>query len=197
MATVPITELRQSDGSATPYTESVAGSKRVYLRSHWQGLDGKPPTYTPTAHPHGNISNDGKIGTTANLVVITTTSGLLTTANRSGIDSRATYPPASHIHGNISNAGAIAASAAIASGDKLVFVDVTDGNKIKAMDVAIGAADGTYLGKDGVFSKPSWTDILSKPTTLAGYGITDTLTASEIQDITDERAALNSWSYNC
>jgi hypothetical protein len=34
---------------------------------------------TPTSHAHGNISNAGAIGATANLPVITTTSGVLTT----------------------------------------------------------------------------------------------------------------------
>ena len=34
---------------------------------------------TPTAHTHGNITNAGAIGSTANLPVITTTSGVLTT----------------------------------------------------------------------------------------------------------------------
>lgn len=36
---------------------------------------------TPTAHTHGNITNDGKIGATANLPIITTTSGVLTTGS--------------------------------------------------------------------------------------------------------------------
>ena len=34
---------------------------------------------TPSAHTHGNITNDGKIGTTANLAVVTTTGGTLAT----------------------------------------------------------------------------------------------------------------------
>ncbi|NDE18631.1 hypothetical protein EBZ80_27385, partial [bacterium] len=34
---------------------------------------------TPTSHTHGNITNAGAIGSTANLPVITTTSGVLTT----------------------------------------------------------------------------------------------------------------------
>ena len=34
---------------------------------------------TPKSHVHGNISNDGKIGTTTGLMVKTTTSGVLTT----------------------------------------------------------------------------------------------------------------------
>jgi hypothetical protein len=47
---------------------------------------------TPLAHTHGNISNDGAIGTTPNLVVTTTTGGVLTTTDRSGIDSRTSFP---------------------------------------------------------------------------------------------------------
>lgn len=36
---------------------------------------------TPLSHTHGNISNDGKIGSTENLPIITTTSGVLTTGS--------------------------------------------------------------------------------------------------------------------
>jgi hypothetical protein len=48
---------------------------------------------TPTAHTHGSITNDGKIGSTADQVVTTTTDGAVTTASRSGIDSRSAFPP--------------------------------------------------------------------------------------------------------
>jgi hypothetical protein len=34
---------------------------------------------TPTSHTHGNLTNDGKIGSTTNLLIETTTSGVLTT----------------------------------------------------------------------------------------------------------------------
>ena len=47
---------------------------------------------TPLSHTHGNITNAGAIGTTADLVAVTTTSGVLTTASRSGIDSRTAFP---------------------------------------------------------------------------------------------------------
>lgn len=36
---------------------------------------------TPTSHTHGNITNDGKIGTTANKPIITTTGGSITVGN--------------------------------------------------------------------------------------------------------------------
>lgn len=47
-----------------------------------QGNDSRlADSRTPTAHAHGNISNSGAIGSTANLPVITTTSGALTTGS--------------------------------------------------------------------------------------------------------------------
>jgi hypothetical protein len=51
-------------------------------------------TYSTTAHTHGSITSDGKIGTTADLVVVTGSAGALTTASRSGIDTRSTFPVA-------------------------------------------------------------------------------------------------------
>ena len=70
-----------------------------------------------TLHTHGNITNAGAINTTANLPLITTTAGVITTgtfgstANTfcQGNDSRLsdTRTPSSHAHGNITNAGAI------------------------------------------------------------------------------------------
>jgi len=76
-------------------------------------LDGK----AALSHTHGNITNDGRIGSTANLPLITTTGGAVTvgafgsSANTfcQGNDSRLSdaRTPTSHVHGNISNAGAI------------------------------------------------------------------------------------------
>ena len=72
-------------------------------------------------HNHGNVAEDGKIGTTANLPLITTTGGLVTTGVFGtgatqfceGNDSRLSdaRTPASHTHGNISNDGKIGSSA--------------------------------------------------------------------------------------
>jgi hypothetical protein len=72
---------------------------------------------TPTSHTHGNITNAGAIGSTANLPIITMTSGVLTTGSFGtsastfceGNDSRLSdaRTPTSHTHGNITNVGAI------------------------------------------------------------------------------------------
>ena len=63
---------------------------------------------TPTSHTHGNISNDGKIGSTSGLPVITTTNGVVTTGSFGssagtfcqGNDSRLSdaRTPTSHTH---------------------------------------------------------------------------------------------------
>jgi len=76
-------------------------------------LDGK----AALSHAHGNITNAGAIGSAANLPLITTTSGVITTGSFGtsantfcqGNDSRLSdaRTPTSHVHGNISNAGAI------------------------------------------------------------------------------------------
>jgi hypothetical protein len=43
----------------------------------YSNLTGTPSTFTPASHTHGNISNAGAIGSTANLPIITGTSGVL------------------------------------------------------------------------------------------------------------------------
>ena len=78
---------------------------------------------TPTSHSHGNITNDGKIGSSANKPIITGNNGVLeagafgTNANTfcEGNDSRLSdaRTPTSHSHGNITNDGKIGTAANI------------------------------------------------------------------------------------
>lgn len=73
------------------------------------------------SHVHGNLTADGKIGSTATLPLITTTNGVVTTGTFGttagtftvGNDSRLSdaRTPTSHTHGNITNAGAIGSAA--------------------------------------------------------------------------------------
>jgi hypothetical protein len=60
---------------------------------------------TPLAHTHGNITNDGRIGTSTGLAVVTTAGGTLTTQSRSGIDSRTSFPNATVTAATSSNSG--------------------------------------------------------------------------------------------
>lgn len=45
----------------------------------YNNLTEVPTTFTPASHAHGNITNDGKIGSTADLPVFTTTAGAVST----------------------------------------------------------------------------------------------------------------------
>lgn len=80
--------------AVTPFTIdakgriTVAGSA-VTMTPAWSSIASKPTTLSgfgitdaaTSTHTHGNISNAGAIGSTANLPIITTTSGVLTTGS--------------------------------------------------------------------------------------------------------------------
>ena len=95
------TKLDSADG----YTEFTAGSATSVP---WSGVTGKPSTFTPSSHTHGNITNDGKVGTAANKPLITGTGGAVqagsfgTLANTfcEGNDSRLSdaRTPVAHTH---------------------------------------------------------------------------------------------------
>ena len=100
-AVTDVTKLDSADG----YTEFTAGSATSVP---WSGVTGKPSSFTPSSHTHGNISNDGKVGTTANVPLITGAGGVVqagsfgTSANTfcEGNDSRLSdaRTPVAHIH---------------------------------------------------------------------------------------------------
>ena len=62
----------------------------------YSSLTGVPETFTPSSHTHGNLSNDGKIGSTANVPIITGTNGVLT-AGSFGTEAN-TFAEGNHTH---------------------------------------------------------------------------------------------------
>lgn len=110
-------------------------------------LDGKVDTTdsrlsdsrTPKSHSHGDITNTGAIGSTANLPIITTTSGKLTTGSFGttantfcqGNDSRLSNArtPTSHTHGSLANGGTL--NSDITSVNKIAVTDSS--NNIKTI----------------------------------------------------------------
>lgn len=63
-------------------TLTLSTTAQAYDGTHTLALPASDPytsARTPTSHTHGNITNDGKIGSTANLPVVTGTSGAVTT----------------------------------------------------------------------------------------------------------------------
>ena len=71
---VDTANLNSEDG----YSEFTAGTATSVP---WSGVTGKPSSYTPSSHTHGNITNAGAVGTTANKPLITTTNGVITTGS--------------------------------------------------------------------------------------------------------------------
>lgn len=110
----------------------------------WTDITDKPGTFTPASHTHGSITNDGKIGTTNDLVVVTGVGGALTTASRSGIDSRSTFPAAQH---------SIASHSATAW--RMFYSNATT---TAVQELAFGAA-GTYLRSAGPNAAPTFAKI--------------------------------------
>ena len=88
-------------------------------------------SYASSTHTHGNLSNDGKIGSTSGKIVTTGTSGALQASDsitKSQIsDFPTTMTPSSHTHGNLTNDGKVGT----ASGK---IITTTTGGAIQASD---------------------------------------------------------------
>jgi hypothetical protein len=121
--------------------------------------------FSSGTHIHGNITNTGAIGTTANLPIITSTSGVLiassfgTTSNTftEGNDSRLSdsRTPVSHTHGEITNAGAITSAVITpATGDTIILSDTSASDVLKR-GISIGTATTTFLRNDGTWATPA------------------------------------------
>lgn len=73
----------KADSSSVPtktsdLTNDGADGTNVYVSNNDSRLS---DSRTPTSHTHGNLTSDGKIGTTANKPLITTTNGVVTTSS--------------------------------------------------------------------------------------------------------------------
>ena len=53
--------------------------------SAWADITGKPSTFAPSAHTHGNITNDGKLGSVSGRLVMTSTAGVLVAAAQDSV----------------------------------------------------------------------------------------------------------------
>ena len=66
------------------------------LSIDWSDITNKPSSFTPASHTHGNLSNDGKLGTTSGKPVITTTGGAITTGSFGS--TAGTFAEGNHTH---------------------------------------------------------------------------------------------------
>lgn len=110
------TKLSSADG----YTEYTAGSATSVP---WSGVTGKPSSYTPSSHTHGNVTNDGKLPT-ASRALISDSSKNITVSSvtdtelgylsgvTSSVQTQLNGKAASnHVHGNITNDGKVGTTA--------------------------------------------------------------------------------------
>ena len=132
------TKLSSADG----YTEYTAGSATSVP---WSGVTGKPSSFTPSSHTHGNVTNDGKLPT-ASRALISDSSKNITVSSvsdtelgylsgvTSAIQTQLNGKAASdHVHGSITNDGKLGtASRAL----------VTDSSK----NIAVSTVTATELG---------------------------------------------------
>lgn len=133
-----ISAISETDGkiSATATTMDTTptanSTKAVTSGGIKTALDGK----SSTSHTHGNITNDGKIGSTANLPVVTGTSGAVTTG---------TWATSASDTGSISGAGS---ANTFARGDHTHKVAVATGDS--AGQVKVAGQNATVNGWDAL-----------------------------------------------
>ena len=110
----------------TSWSSTLSDSKVPSEKLSKTSLDGKADTnhthsgYASSSHTHGSITNDGKLGSSANKPVITGSGGAVTTGSFGtsantfceGNDSRLSdaRTPTSHTHGNLKNDGSVGSS---------------------------------------------------------------------------------------
>lgn len=162
---------------ATTTTPKMDGTAAVGTETKWAKGDHVHPTDTSRAsasHTHGSITNDGKIGTTANLPVITGTGGAVTTGSFStttsavGTSSAAgtanTFSRGDHVH-----------SISLATGDSDGQVKIAGSNvSVAGWDkVALSQHQGTkqyHIQVNNTSSNPKgWCPIV-RVTKTSGYG---------------------------
>lgn len=169
-------------GTASPLMDGKAsvGNSLKYARE-----DHVHPTDTSRAsasHTHGSITNDGKIGNTANLPVITGTGGAVTTGNFSTTASAVGTSSASGTANSFSR-GDHVHSISLGTGDSDGKVKIAGRNvSVAGWDkVALSQHQGTkqyHIQVDNTSSNPKgWCPIV-RVTKTSGYGLYDAIRVS-------------------
>lgn len=163
-----------------------------------------PTSMTPASHTHGNITNDGKIGSAGKkYFVIVGTDNKITTLSTTEIGSGTTkflredgswQTPAyiaNAAYGNISTSGTITSTGvALANGDYLLFSDASNNGKIERTSITIGTATNTWLRNDGTWNTPTKGNVgLGNVENVAGnarvfYGTSNTAAGTAAKVVT-------------
>lgn len=171
------------DTAATFAYESPAAATHRTALGLGTAATANSSAFATASHTHGNISNGGTIGTTADLAVVTGTGGALTVTSRSGIDSRTSFPNAD-----------VTAATTNATPNTLVrrneFGDATFGGiAADALEVREAYITETYwvgnvfsysggAAGSGAISHRTALGLTSLATTTAGTGVTTALSVN-------------------
>ncbi len=161
--THPISDVTSLQGALD--SKQASGSYAASIHSHlWADITDKPTTFTPSAHTHDWVDiTTGKPTTLAGYGITDAAASGHTHAYSSLTSIPATFAPSAHTH---------------------LWADLTD--KPTTFDPSAHThAYGSLTSIPATFAPSahnhSWTEITSgKPTTLAGYGITDAAPSSHV-----------------
>ena len=169
--------------SSAGYEEFTAGTATSVP---WSGVTGKPSSYTPSSHTHGNITNAGAIGTTANKPLITTTNGVITTGSFGttantfceGNDSRLSdaRTPTAHTHSASDITSGLATVATSGS-----YEDLTNKPTIPVIDSALSSTS-----TNGLQNKVIKTALDGKANSTHSHNVSDITNLSENWTVSGE-----------
>jgi hypothetical protein len=133
-----------SDGDVLVYDSVSEEWVADALSIAWDDVTSKPASFTPSAHTHGSISDDGKIGSTAGLVVQTGASGAVTTL-AAGTSGQVLKQGAAGLEWG--TAGGVGTVTSVTAGTGLAGGEITSSGTIA---VTYGTTAGTACeGDDG------------------------------------------------
>lgn len=88
---------------------------KVATSGKYTDLTDIPSSFTPSSHTHGNLTNEGKVGSASGKIITTGTGGAIQASDsitKSQIsDFPSTMTPSSHTHGSITNDGKVGTTA--------------------------------------------------------------------------------------
>ena len=190
---ITIYESRNSnslpEGTYTSITNALAENREVIIKEIMDESADEILYY--------NFSIDYSIDSDSYLFYNSKSSRILTVYDDDSLDSES-ESPSTHSHGYIGSNGILNSSTTIASGDKLLFTDSSESNKIRAYSVAF---DGSTTTK-ALSQKGTWETFYQKsssgiPATDLTYAVQTLLTAagtalqpSDITTLTNKVTAL-------
>lgn len=136
------------------------------LSINWSDIQDKPSTYTPSSHTHGNLQNDGQIGSTvqAGKNVVTDPNGKITTEDKPTIPSASTTLPSADVSG-----GVIGNSSSYAKADHQHPLSTAYAASVHSHSEKLDVAQTSFKGKnvvvDNTTGEITFEDKYSHPST--------------------------------